>query len=713
MNNLKSYTEYAVTSNTTDFVIGFDFNYGTDAVNVTVDGVPATDVGYTVVYLNSTTMRLTPAVPIGVVRLQRETDIDVPDNSFTAGAKFIASNMDENFTQIRHAQQEVRDSFNFLESHTLGVVEAAKDATIRANNVASEVEGLLDVELDHNDLHGRDEVGAHPASAILDASGVSQQEINAYRTYTLDDFSGVDDSEKLTNAFAFFADRGGRLILNPREHLFTSLVESGISKKIDIYAVGAVIKTDLSTLVIDMKDTSFSWVGGEFNAVGKAKVSTNIFVKSSGADSVDLTGIEFNTVNYGFNIDNVKSFSQSKCKGKGARYWNVYLKTFESAVIDGNDMRSNEYDGIKVGSDDISGPQNYAKKLIITNNTGGGNTRDLIDFAVNNCELVVVTNNISDDDVLRCVDAKIVYQSTSGLKNLIIAGNTGKRSSNTVDQTFINIQGLGGVASVEKGLVVNNIAECLGSSMSAMIRIADANNIKVSNNDSDGFYYFTRLTGGSSNNLIKNNTAVKCVHFIQSQALEGRIPSSNKVCYNDAVCQGHLSGLSSAFAYLDSANLTEFFENEYSVVNSAYPITYEANGAAATNTKVGKNYRGFTDSPPLGVRAIVNDTWRSAGDVTEYVCNTQTASTTLAQLTKVSNKSTEVGSTTATTSASGIINLYHTLGKIPTAVVATVAGDNQYSVKEVGKSSAAVSFKVFNAGAALASTEVTLSYVIS
>lgn len=143
MNNLKSYTEYAVTSETTDFVIGFDFNYGTDAVNVTVDGVSATDAGYTVVYLNSTTMRLTPAVPTGVVRLQRETDIDTPDNRFTAGAKFIASNMDENFTQVRHAQQEVRDGFNKLSVDTNAIIdtlqvvgEAAQDAADAAEAAA-------------------------------------------------------------------------------------------------------------------------------------------------------------------------------------------------------------------------------------------------------------------------------------------------------------------------------------------------------------------------------------------------------------------------------------------------------------------------------------------------------------------------------------------------------------------------------------------------
>lgn len=557
-------------------------------------------------------------------------------------------------------------------------------------------------------------ISLNRASTIInDDDGLTQKQINRNRVYSVDDFSGASDSEKLSNAFLFLKFRGGRLVFNPRDYNFTIPVVCESEKRIDIYAVGAVLKTTLTTNIIDMKSTPFSWFGGEFSGLDNAKTSSHVFVKSDGAESVLLSNITFTRVNYGFSINAVKSFQQNSCKGSGARYWNVYLRSFESALIDGNDMTNNEYDGIKVGSDDTTGDQLYAKKLIITNNTGGGNTRDLIDFAVNNCELVIVANNVSDDDNLRCVDAKIVYQSTIGLKNLIIMGNTGKRSSDNVDQTFINIQGLGGVASVSKGLVVNNIAECLGSSLSSMIRIADANNIKVSNNDSDGFYYFARLTGSSNNNLIKNNTAVKCVHFVQSQDLGGRIPNSNKVCYNDAVCQGHLSGLASAFARLDSANLTEVFENEYSVVNSVYPIMYEANGTAATNTKIGKNYRGFTDSPPLGVRAVVNDTWRSSGDVTEYICNSQTASTSLGQLTKISNKGFDIGSVTQTTSASGVINVSHSLGRVPVAVIPTVSGDNQYSVKEVARSASSISFKVYDGGVPLISTEVSLNYYLS
>lgn len=134
MNELKSYTEYAVSTPTADFVIGFDFNYGEDAVNVTVDDVPATEAGYTVVYLNETTIRLSPSVPSGVVRLQRETDIDQTANAYRAGAKFIAQTMDENFKQIRHSQQEVNDNFSNLEERTSVRLDTFSDLVDNLNN---------------------------------------------------------------------------------------------------------------------------------------------------------------------------------------------------------------------------------------------------------------------------------------------------------------------------------------------------------------------------------------------------------------------------------------------------------------------------------------------------------------------------------------------------------------------------------------------------
>lgn len=196
MNELKSYTEYAVSTPTADFVIGFDFNYGEDAVNVTVDDVPASEAGYTVVYLNETTIRLSPSVPSGVVRLQRETDIDQTDHAYRAGAKFIAQTMDENFEQLRHSQQEVRDGFVKLADDTYEIIDtlnevgqsaqdaadAAEVAAELANNAAAQVNDKVSYadfnNKPHNAMLDRDAAAAHPTRSIFDESGLSQQEIN-------------------------------------------------------------------------------------------------------------------------------------------------------------------------------------------------------------------------------------------------------------------------------------------------------------------------------------------------------------------------------------------------------------------------------------------------------------------------------------------------------------------------------------------------------
>lgn len=179
MNELKSYTEYAVSTPTADFVIGFDFNYGEDAVNVTVDDVSASEAGYTVVYLNETTIRLSPSVPSGVVRLQRETDIDQTDHAYRAGAKFIAQTMDENFKQIRHSQQEVNDNFSSLEGRTSARLDTFSDQVDNLNNefisTRDVVSDLVTISADtvntaNNALNTANAIDAKASTALSNSS---------------------------------------------------------------------------------------------------------------------------------------------------------------------------------------------------------------------------------------------------------------------------------------------------------------------------------------------------------------------------------------------------------------------------------------------------------------------------------------------------------------------------------------------------------------
>lgn len=221
MNELKSYTEYAVSTPTVDFVIGFDFNYGEDAVNVTVDDVPATEAGYTVVYLNETTIRLSPSVPSGVVRLQRETDIDQSDHAYRAGAKFIAQTMDENFEQLRHSQQEVRDGFGKLKDDTYALIDGLDEAIGLAQDAAHDAQDAAVIAQDAADTVNAIIIGGKvSADKVLDESGKTQQEINNQRIKTLWDFgaTGVgDDAHALQQALdhGLFAITGTHKILSP------------------------------------------------------------------------------------------------------------------------------------------------------------------------------------------------------------------------------------------------------------------------------------------------------------------------------------------------------------------------------------------------------------------------------------------------------------------------------------------------------------------
>ena len=146
INEERSYTEYNVEVPTMDFPIGFDIlDDGIDVVVVTLNDVDPTTLGYTVIQVNGTTYRFAPAVPSGVVRLTRITDIDQMAHVFTEGAIFVSENMDNNFKQIRHSQQEVQDNFSSLAASTSMRLGTFSD---RVDNLNSEFISTRDVVSD-------------------------------------------------------------------------------------------------------------------------------------------------------------------------------------------------------------------------------------------------------------------------------------------------------------------------------------------------------------------------------------------------------------------------------------------------------------------------------------------------------------------------------------------------------------------------------------
>lgn len=163
MNEKLSYTEYLVVGSPRQyFDIGFeDYQEDKDMLKLTVDNKDVTEAGYSVVRNVGQTLEFTPAVPVGaVVRIQRVTDIDAPFYIFTAGNAFVPSNVDANFKQLLHAQQEVRDGFVKLQDDVVPLVVGLPEALKKAQDAAEAAQAT------------------RSADKVIDKSGVTQQDIN-------------------------------------------------------------------------------------------------------------------------------------------------------------------------------------------------------------------------------------------------------------------------------------------------------------------------------------------------------------------------------------------------------------------------------------------------------------------------------------------------------------------------------------------------------
>nr|WDS50277.1 tailspike protein [Acinetobacter phage 3082-K84] len=144
MNILRSFTETVVTTPTDTFPISFEYDEKYDAVHVFLNDVAVEDLGYTVSQVNAVTLKVEPAIPEGTVRIARETDIDKMKYIFDAGALFIDQNVDADFRQIVHSQQEVRDGFIKLRGDVLPLVHGLQEALQQAQEASEAAQEAAD-----------------------------------------------------------------------------------------------------------------------------------------------------------------------------------------------------------------------------------------------------------------------------------------------------------------------------------------------------------------------------------------------------------------------------------------------------------------------------------------------------------------------------------------------------------------------------------------
>ncbi|URQ05189.1 tailspike protein [Acinetobacter phage APK127v] len=246
MNILRSFTETVVITPTDTFPISFEYDEKYDAVHVFLNDVAVEDLGYTVSQVNAVTLKVEPAIAEGTVRIERETDIDKMKYIFDAGALFIDQNVDADFRQIVHSQQEVRDGFIKLRGDVLPLVHGLQEALQQAQEASEAAQEAATAAEEAAQT-------TRSASQVFDASGASQQLVNdglTYREIHLSKlgakFDGTDETSILAQAVAL-ADNNTTIVFDGPSFLFSS-VDFG-SKAVSLRGVPSISAQTLASTV--------------------------------------------------------------------------------------------------------------------------------------------------------------------------------------------------------------------------------------------------------------------------------------------------------------------------------------------------------------------------------------------------------------------------------------------------------------------------------
>ena len=247
INEKRSFTEYTVSSPTQSFAIGFELYEDEQNIHVTLDNTPIADLGYTFVVINSLTIEITPAIPSGVLRIQRETDIDDNKHKFSAGAIFNALSMDENFEQIRQSQQEVRDGFDNLSNQVIPLVEGLEEALAQADTASQAAQEAAEVA----------ETAAQSVQSVIDYTALP---FVVGKTYAINQRVQLDSGDIVQSVIANNTN-------NPNSDM-TGWVNLKYSQN-SPYFYGAVNdktidSSDALQRMIDSGQLSFDLQGGEF-----------------------------------------------------------------------------------------------------------------------------------------------------------------------------------------------------------------------------------------------------------------------------------------------------------------------------------------------------------------------------------------------------------------------------------------------------------------
>lgn len=411
INEERSYTEYNVEVPTTDFPIGFDIlDDGIDVVAVTLNDVDPTTLGYTVIQVNSTTYRFAPAVPSGVVRLTRITDIDRMVHVFTEGAIFVSENMDNNFKQIRHSQQEVQDNFRSLVASTTVRLEAFSDSVEALNNefisTRDVVSDLVTISADtvntaNNAFDTATAIDAKASTALSNSSTAlnTANGIDAKATDALDNsLAAVLDSSVALNTASGIDAKATQALTDSAEALSSAVTALNTANAIDAKATQALTNSTGA-----LKNSN------NLSDVSSATVSrTNLGVMSSSEVATAIsnaTPIATETISGKVKINNTLNSTDTDAALTAAQGKVLQDNKLETAVAFGVGQSWQAVTRVKNTT-----YTNTTEKLIamlITANTGSGNGIVII---INNVEVASTSTTSGGTTMCILIPAGATYK---------------------------------------------------------------------------------------------------------------------------------------------------------------------------------------------------------------------------------------------------------------------------------------------------------------
>ena len=351
INEKRSFTEYTVSSPTQSFAIGFELYEDEQNIHLTLNNTPIADLGYTFAVINSLTVEVTPAIPSGVLRIQRETDIDENKHKFSAGAIFNALSMDENFAQIRNSQQETRDGFSNLSDRVVPLVDGLEEALTQASaasqaaqeaadaaQAASENVTNLGVKLGTGFLIGTPT--ATPVPELLKADDTPSTVGNAQAQALLNSIKYV---ESKIDRYVNIEDYGAGVSKTPLEN--ANAINAALATGLPVYAPNKDYNVAMSTIVVPNKAVLFG--GATFIGPDPDLVAADVTGQMLRIDNTSAVIIKDITIKNGY-------------KGKGIYMTRTKNTMFIDVTIDGFSYGcwTGEYDGGTGVASDLKGCRN-------------------------------------------------------------------------------------------------------------------------------------------------------------------------------------------------------------------------------------------------------------------------------------------------------------------------------------------------------------------